>query len=221
MADKKKLELLTKLLRDKKPQSPAMLRDYIGTEENKDFSNLEGLQKNVSIAKHDSSSLLGKLLTILGIDGIALPTPGKTNIHLRAMPGYQIDPSVLEHERVHAGQFKLHNIPSATTAKKLLLNTSPDDNKFMDETYGKGPLGLRNDAFEIPAVALTRDISKLARDNGPLTPVYDYLDEVYRKNPDKASLFEAMLPDRLVKQYIQDRPRPYPPTQLQRQLGGW
>lgn len=218
MADKKKLE----------GPLPPMKRDYLtDTNEQIDYENGPGLNRGVSVTGMASDSLPSKAMSIFGAGAMAIPYPGKSRILVdesvfpmtatgpALAPKY--NPRMLEHERVHAGQFKLRDIPSSSEAKKLLFGSEPDGDEFMQSVYGKDP--TTNDAFEVPATALTHQLSTV----GPQyrEKMYDYLDKVYEKNPDNAALFEAYLPDRLVKQYIQDRPRPYPKTELQKKLGSW
>jgi hypothetical protein len=221
-------------------------KDYINTEQDIDYGDIDNLNKGVSFVGADPMSVASRVMNFLGPGAVSLPLPQKTKVivnesaypksqlnkrllpkslaipdandkepSFKALPGY--DPAMMEHERVHAGQFKLRDIPSADQAKKLLLGSVNDGDQFMYRHYGN-PWG-RNDAFEVPATALTSNLPGM--DDSYREKVYDYLDEVYKKNPDSAAVFEAYLPDRLVKQYIQDRPRPYPKTELQKKLGSW
>lgn len=119
------------------------------------------------------------------------------------------------HENVHIGQYKygVKNIPSLEETDKYVFKKPGESQQFLEENYGPIAFSALK-PLELGATLLARN--PIYYREPTAEHIGNYLDLLYRRNPEKAAILEAYVPPYVMKQYIQDRPRPLlPPAHRQ------
>jgi hypothetical protein len=114
---------------------------------------------------------------------------------------------VAAHENVHMGQFKygMKDIPSLKDVDKYVFGKAGESEKFLERNYG--PVSFQFvKPLELGATLLSR--SPMYYYPPTAEHIGNYLDLLYRRNPEMAAVAEAYAPPYVMKQYVQDRPRP-------------
>lgn len=157
---------------------------------------------NLSKPMHGVAIDLGRFsFPVVGTEYIQRPETGREDI--------------AAHENVHIGQYKygVKNIPSLEETDKYVFGRPGESQRFLEGNYGPVAFSAFK-PLEFGATLLAR--APMYYYAPTAEHIGNYLDLLYRRNPEKAAISEAYVPPYVMKQYIQDRPRPLlPPAHRQ------